>query len=359
MGGAENTPEDASWTQYTRLERVLHQIAFATAGMPKIFGQLDQDIFAPKALPEPAGPPVFVTGLPRAGTTLLLELLVGSGAFSSFTYRHMPFVLAPCMWAKFTGGYRKEGQAVERSHGDGMEITFDSPEAFEEVMWLAFHKKDYVQADHLSLMDGKPIDPELGDFFKALARRLMATDGQGARRYLSKNNANIARLDKISEIFPEGQVLICLRDPVSHAHSLKRQHERFLGIHDEDPFAAKYMRWIGHFDFGAEFRPIRFGAALDVAAPDFWLRYWIDAYAYLLEKLDAGHRIFCYEKLLEQPKAVLGDTADLLGLTEKDAFLAGAERVRPPTAPKEVAPELQDAAKTAKALYAELKARAI
>lgn len=358
MGGAESA-EDASWTHYTRLEKLLHQIAFATASLPRIFGQLDQDIFAPKDLPEPAGAPVFVTGLPRAGTTLLLELLVGSGAFSSFTYRHMPFVLAPCMWNKFTGGFQKEGVAVERSHGDGMEITFDSPEAFEEVMWLAFHKKDYVQADHLSLMDTATLNPELADFFQALARRLMVTDRQGARRYLSKNNANIARLDKISQIFPDAQVLICLRDPVSHAHSLKRQHERFLGIHDEDPFAAKYMRWIGHFDFGAEFRPIRFGAALDIEAPDFWLRYWIDAYSYLLDKLDDQRRIFCYETLLDTPEAVLGATADFLGLTEKEAFLAGAERVRPPTSPKDVAPELKDAAETARALYAELKTRAI
>ncbi|MEM9843181.1 MAG: sulfotransferase [Pseudomonadota bacterium] len=350
---------DASWTQYTRLEKLLHQIAFATPGMPRIFGQLDRDIFAPKELPEPAGAPVFVTGLPRAGTTLLLELLMGSGAFSSFTYRHMPFVLAPCMWAKFTGSHRKEGAAVERSHGDGMEITFDSPEAFEEVMWLAFHKKDYVQADHLSLMDKTALDPELAEFFQGLARRLMVTGGEGPKRYLSKNNANIARLDKVSEVFPDAEVLICLRDPVSHANSLQRQHTRFLGIHDEDPFAAKYMRWIGHFDFGAEFRPIRFGETLDVEAPDFWLRYWIDAYAYLLDKLGEGRHIFCYEALQDNPEGVLGNVADRLDLSEREAFLAGAARVRPAVPLPEVPPEQQDAAKTARALYADLRARAI
>lgn len=358
MAGADDGAE-ASWTQYTRLEKILHQIAFATAGIPKIFGQLDQDIFAPKDLRDPAGPPVFVTGLPRAGTTLLLELLVGSGAFSSFTYRHMPFVLAPCMWNKFTGGFQKEGEAVERSHGDGMEINFDSPEAFEEVMWLAFHKKDYVRADHLLTMDSQNLHPELAEFFASLARRLMAVDGQGPRRYLSKNNANIGRLDKVLEIFPDSQTLICLRDPLSHAQSLARQHTRFLEIHEEDPFAAKYMRWIGHFDFGAEFRPIRFAETLDIEAPDFWLRYWIEAYSYLLERLSDGRHVFCYEHLLDGPETVLGRVADLLALPDAATFVAGAARVRPALPLLEPDPELKEATATARALYAELAARAI
>lgn len=348
------------WTEYSRLEKFLHQIAFATSGMPKIFGQLDQDIFAPKDMPEMAGPPVFVTGLPRAGTTLLLELLVGSGAFNSFTYRHMPFVLAPCMWNKMTGGFQKEGQAIERSHGDGMEITFDSPEAFEEVMWLAFHKKDYVQADHLVPMDRLSVDPELSNFLTDLARRLMVVDGQGARRYLSKNNANIGRLEIVPRMFPQSKMLICLRDPVAHANSMERQHKRFLDIHAQDPFAAKYMRWIGHFDFGAEFRPIRFAETLDPQAPDFWLRYWIEAYSYALERLGPGHAIFCYEQLLNSPERVLGRLSDMLELPDRERFVAGAAQVRSgaPTL-EDPAPGLEDAAKTARALYAELAQRAL
>ena len=222
--------EAPDWTRYSGLEKFLHRIAFATPGMPRIFGQLDQDIFAPKVLPEMTGPPVFVTGLPRAGTTLLLELLVASGAFASFTYRHMPFVLAPCMWRRLIGRYRQEGQAVERSHGDGMEISFDSPEAFEEVLWLAFHKKDYVRPDHLIAMDRLTAHLELPVFLIDVARRLMAADGLGSLCYLSKNNANIGRLETVMRMFPQGRMLICLRDPVAHARSLQRQHQRFLKI---------------------------------------------------------------------------------------------------------------------------------
>jgi hypothetical protein len=352
--------EAPDWTQYSGLEKVLHRIAFATPGMPRIFGQLDQDIFAPKVLPEIAGPPVFVTGLPRAGTTLLLELLAASGVFASFTYRHMPFVLAPCMWRRLTGRFRREGQAVERSHGDGMQISFDSPEAFEEVLWLAFHKKDYVRPDHLIPIDRLTADPELPAFLTDVARRLMAADGLGPRRYLSKNNANIGRLETVTQMFPQGRMLICLRDPVAHARSLQRQHQRFLNIHARDPFAARYMRWIGHFDFGAEFRPIRFGAALDPGAPDFWLRYWTEAYGYALEHLGPGRSVFCYEQLLEKPRVVLERLAEELELPDAARFVAEAEQVRSaPPAPEPPAPEDAAATREARALYAELVRHAL
>lgn len=352
--------EAPEWTTYSRTEKLLHRIAFATAGLPRIFGQLDQDIFAPKELPEAAGPPVFVTGLPRAGTTLLLELLVGSGAFASFTYRHMPFVTAPCLWRKLTGGFQKNGAKVQRSHGDGMEIGFDSPEAFEEVAWVAFHCKDYVRPDHLVPMDRLRVDPEFKEFLDNLARRLMAAGASGPRRYLSKNNANIGRLQTLSRLFPDGQALVCLRDPVAQAASLQRQHARFLDIHAQDRFAATYMRWIGHFDFGANFKPIRFGAALDQEAPDFWLRYWIAAYSYALENLGSRRAVFCYEKLLRAPRNVLGRLADFLSIQEADKIVAGADRVRsgaPEPAP--APPGLEAAARDARALYAELAREAL
>jgi hypothetical protein len=348
------------WTHYSGLERALHRIAFATPGLPKIFGELDKDIFAPKDMPELSGPPVFVTGLPRAGTTLLLELLAGSGAFASFTYRHMPFVLAPCMWSKLTGRYRQEGEKVQRSHGDGMEIGFDSPEAFEEVAWIAFHGKDYVKDDHLIPMDRLKLDVEFAPFMHGLARRLAVTAGQGPRRYLSKNNANIGRLNTLKKLDPAATALVCLRDPVSHAASLARQHDRFLGIHAEDKFAAKYMRWIGHFDFGANFKPIRFAETLDPEAPDFWLRYWIEAYSYALPRIDAQRQAFCYERLLDAPEAVLGRLAGALDLPDPDRFIAGAAQVRRGAPPPMDPPAGQEAlARTARDLYAAIADKAL
>ena len=45
--------------------------------------------------------PVFITGLARSGTTILLRNLYASNQFSSTTYEDMPFILCPNLWSKF------------------------------------------------------------------------------------------------------------------------------------------------------------------------------------------------------------------------------------------------------------------
>ena len=46
------------------------------------------------------GDPVFVTSLPRAGTTILLEILAALPEFATHTYRDMPMVLCPMLWSR-------------------------------------------------------------------------------------------------------------------------------------------------------------------------------------------------------------------------------------------------------------------
>ena len=69
---------------------------------------------------------------------------------------------------------------------------------------------------------------------------------QAPCRYVSKNNANVARLPLLTEMFPDCSLVIALRRPSAHAASLLRQHENFLRLHKEDPFTKACMRDIGH-----------------------------------------------------------------------------------------------------------------
>ena len=48
------------------------------------------------------GDHVFITGLARAGTTILLNALYKSNLFASLSYSDMPFVLAPNLWSKIS-----------------------------------------------------------------------------------------------------------------------------------------------------------------------------------------------------------------------------------------------------------------
>src|SRR6185436_2307720 len=106
-----------------------------------------------------------------------------------------------------------------------------------------------------------------------------------SRRYLAKNNANIARIALLARLFPACRIVIPFREPASHVASLMRQHSRFTALHAADRFALDYMNWLGHYEFGAALRPIDFGgwrgapAAETAGSPDFWLTYWVRAYA--------------------------------------------------------------------------------
>ena len=74
---------------------------------------------------------VFVAGVARSGTTILLNAIYDSDEFASLSYADMPFVLAPNLWSKISS--TSKHLIKERAHGDGIKVSSDSPEAFEEV----------------------------------------------------------------------------------------------------------------------------------------------------------------------------------------------------------------------------------
>jgi hypothetical protein len=322
---------------YSFFDRLLHRMAFASPIVQRALGEIESDIFAARFASQTAQNPVFVTGLPRAGTTLLLELLYKTGAFSTFTYREMPFVLAPLFWASISKSGRKAGELRERAHGDGMEISFDSPEAFEEVVWLSYLRDTYVRGDRLLPLAPDNLTAEFREAFVKLVRKLAAAqsvDG-ASNRYLSKNNANISRIDALRSIFPDASIFVCYRDPASHVRSLMTQHQRFLKMHGDDEFSRSYMGWIGHYDFGANFRPIDF-AGREVSqggmqTTNFWLQYWIDAYTFAFNHAGDGVMFVGYENLLDNPKAARSEIAKAAHLEDEAILAMGELVIRKPT----------------------------
>ncbi len=334
----------SSQNDYSLLDRLIHEFAFAAPWLQIVLGDLENDLFRKRIEAARTGGEVFVTGLPRAGTTLVLGLLHATGEFATFTYRQMPFILAPLLWDRISHSFRKKAVSRERAHGDGMSVSFDSPEAFEEVIWLAHKRKDYVRPDRLLPLAEKHYSREFAAVFrKAVAKCALLDGGETAAgdevraRYLSKNNANISRLGLLRKICPDGRFLIPFRHPLAHASSLMKQHRQFLDRHDEDAFSRKYMRWLGHFEFGGNFRPIDFDGRMEgpiepaAVDPEFWVRYWTTAYAHLLERRDPTMMFVDFEGLLADGRKVLGRIADHVGLADPDALIAGAATLRSPT----------------------------
>jgi hypothetical protein len=354
--------------RYTFVDRLLHRLAFATWAAQLSLADFENGIFKRELADVEVSKPVFVTALPRAGTTLLLDLCAGMDEFASHCYRDMPFVLVPMLWSRFARRFRRLEPPRERAHGDGMLVDFDSPEAFEEMVWMAFWREQY-RADRIDPWTADAMDPSFEDFFRSHARKIIALRQEDLSsvqmRYVSKNNLNIARLPLLHRCFPDATVLVAVREPLQHAASLLRQHKNFLKIHREDRFARRYMAGVGHFDFGENLKPVDFDNWLEGRAdPDteslsFWLEYWIAAYAFLSERSSPNVHFVCYEDLCAKPDQTLQRIADLIEVKDRDSFLGQACRIgvsKPDRGEEDpIEPQLVNRSRE---VYAELQSRA-
>lgn len=346
---------------YGPVDRALHRLAFGTLRAQRRLANIETRMYQDRIEPDHGRRPVFVTSLPRAGTTVLLEALAGLPEFAAATYRHMPFTLLPLIWTDAARRFQQEARPAERAHGDGVAVGFDSPEAFEETIWMAFWPERYRDGCIRPWTEATR-DQAFEAFLRAHMAKVVAAEGGGARRYLSKNNANIARLPLIAAAFPDATVVVPVRDPFAQAASLLRQHERFLAVHAEDAFARRYMEGLGHFEFGAALKPIAWGPEppdpAEAGSPEFWLTYWADTYEEALAA--AGpHVVFVdHDRLSADPGPHLAALAAAIGAEPGDALDAAAARFRPsrPVAPPD-APEALLA--RVRAIHAELAARCL
>lgn len=352
---------------YSSLDRLVHRLAFGSKAIQSTAVDLEGTLFKDQYRHVAAQRPIFVTSLPRAGTTLVLEILHRFPTLATHTYRDMPFVMAPVLWSRFSAPFQKRSELRERAHGDGLEVGYDSPEAFEEVIWHSFYPEKYA-GPRIDLWRASDLDEEARDFMRdhmkkivALRRPDRAEDG----RYLSKNNGNIARLELLPAMFPDATVLVPFRDPLAHASSLLRQHENFLEMHAQYPFIEKYMADIGHFEFGRLHKPIDFpaaGAAADTGDTrtiDYWLSYWIAAFSYVLSKRE-HLALVGYEALCRNGRSTLGVLCDTLGLQDDDAVAQALTMLRePPPARQTEAEANPDLVAAARSLHDSLLANAV
>jgi len=323
---------------YSALDRLVHRLAFATPAVQLAAVDIENAVFGSVFSKASADEPIFITSLPRAGTTILLTALSRLPMLATHLYRDMPFVMAPILWARLSGKFRREERLRERAHGDGMQIGYDSPEAFEEIIWQTFWPNKYAP-DGIALWDAQDADNEGIDFLRTHIKKIVALrrpDRLADGRYLSKNNANLARIDLLKTVFPGARFIVPVRRPLEHAVSLLRQHTNFIGIHRKDSFARRYMSDIGHFEFGALHRPIRFPgltALLNGLKPttlDYWLAYWISAFEYVSSHRDSVTAL-SYEAFCDNAADSARDLCRRLAIDAGDGIAGVGGAFRPPT----------------------------
>lgn len=301
--------------------------------------------------------PIYVTGLARSGTTILLELLARHPAVATHRYRDFPPILAPSVWNWFVDrAATHEHAPAERAHADGIMVTPESPEAFEEVIWMAFFPSLHDPEVSAELTE-ETENPEFEDFYCDHIRKLLRL--RGGDRYLAKGNYNLTRLRYLLKLFPDARFVVPVRDPVGHVASLVRQHERFVQEHRRDPKLKRHMSRSGHFEFGLDRRPVNSGrTAVTREVMELWTSgreiqgwalYWKDVYGRLADVLDTHDAlrhatlVVSYESLCANPAPVMRAVLAHCELPAQGPDLVALARdiIRPPSSHQGILDEAQ------------------
>ena len=275
--------------------------------------------------------PVFITGLARSGTTLLLELLAEVDGAATHRYRDFPFLTIPYFWNRYLDWFPARQEPVERAHQDRIYITRESPEAMEEPLWQAFfpHVHSPTALHRLTGADG---DADFERFYKAHLRKMLLI--RGGTRYFAKGNYHVPRIEYLAHLFPDARFIVPIRHPLTHVHSLVRQHELFSSYAAADTRVPRYLEAEGHFEFGPQRVPIRLDSTEGDRILDAWSRgdeylgysiQWKELYGFVRRLQtadpDIARRITVvrYEDLCAQPEATMGQILEAIEVASEDA----------------------------------------
>lgn len=295
----------------------------------------------------PVTAPVFIAGVPRSGTTILVEILSGHPALTSHRYGDFPNVYTP-YWRNWLAERVDPGtrEPVERAHRDRVMVTTRSPEAVEEVIWMNFFEHLH-DPERSQVLDATTSNPRFERFYREHVSKLLAV--RGAKRYLAKGNYNLTRLRYILKLFPDARFIVPWRDPTAQVASLVKQDRLFTRLSEQDPGVPVQLARAGHFEFGPDKRALNIGSRpqaeaieRDWAAGELatgWARYWAGCYEHLLDAIDPepelrkavlllGYDEFCAapERSIQRVLAHCGLDRDVFAST----LAAYAGRITPP-----------------------------
>ncbi|MGH6896119.1 MAG: sulfotransferase [Geminicoccaceae bacterium] len=267
--------------------------------------------------------PVYIAGVARSGSTILLEMLARHPEVATHQYRDFPLLFAPVYWDRAFG--RKQANRTEpeeRAHKDRIKVTPASPEAMEEVLWMAFFENIHDPTRN-QVLDASTSAPAFESFYRDHLKKMLMI--RGGRRYLAKGNYNTTRLGYLLKLFPDARFIVPVREPRWHVASLLKQHRLFSAAERADPRILRHMRRVGHFEFGLDRRVVNAGDDEEAARIDaLWssgrdlegyARLWSSLYGFVLDSIAADPAIaratlvVRYEDVCQDPQTKLAEIA--------------------------------------------------
>jgi len=266
----------------------------ATRGLWKRLAGLESSVVREEIEQLRVDRPVYITSLPRSGTTVLTGMLAQHSDLTCHRYSDFPNVWTP-YWRNYLlqKTRRQVPKMQERAHQDRIEVSNDSPEAVEEVLWTYFFPARH-EIDVNQVLDEQSRHRKFDLFYKEHILKLLAV--RNANRYLAKGNYNVSRMRYILALYPDAKFLVPIRDPVHQVASLARQHDLFTRASQEDPRIPLQLAMSGHFEFGPQRAPVNFGnpqatqAIIDCwqqgREAEGWARYWAETYQHIYDQLE-------------------------------------------------------------------------
>ncbi len=326
-----------------------HMLTRFACGLPRFWircGKLESKIMAEVIQPVSIRKPIYIAGLARSGSTILLETISSYPRVASHRYRDFPFVFTPIWWNRYLDRMpQKSAEMKPRVHADGLLVSCESSEALEEPLWMAFFSQAHDR-NVRQVLDTTTVQPDFETFYRNHVRKVLTI--RGGQRYVCKGNYHVARLEYLLKIFPDAKFIIPIRKPRDHVASLMKQHRLFTRGETKYPRSLAQMRACGHFEFGLDRRAINFGDVDAVASVErLWnegqgargcARYWSQVYGFLAQRLTANpalrqaSQIVWFEDLCERSEETLEQLEKHCELTS-DASLRNelAARLHAPT----------------------------
>ena len=298
---------------YSYLVQALHHLVLGNRFIPELLHDIEKLIYKKKIKDISKNNHMFINGLARSGSTILMRSIFETKEFSALTYRDMPFVICPNIWNKVSKKFKKQ-KPIERQHKDNILIDLDSPEQLEEAFWKLKTGKEYIRYNELKSYS---VNKEVMEDYKAFINLVLIKYKK--ENYLTKNNNNILRLSSIRDNFPNSLILIPFRDPINQSYSLLNQHILFSKIQKKNKFTKKYMAFLAHHEFGLIQKPFLFDDDADKKFffnkddVNYWLQQWIYVYKNLSRKefIDSNNIIFiCYEEIINNPSELFNKIFD-------------------------------------------------
>lgn len=311
----------------------LARLAINNYRLLRALGDFETRIFRRKLLGVTIDRPIFICGLARSGSTMLLELMARHRGVVTHRYRDFPLVTIPIWWNRFLDLTARKVSPQTRAHGDLIQITPQSPEGMEEILWERHSAATRGEREPIE-------DPEFQRFYGEHVRKLLWL--RGGQRYVSKNNYHVGRINSLAKVLPDAQFVIPVRHPLTHVESLVRQHSLFCEFARSDSRVPNMLSAAGHYEFG----PQRSARGIDIQAKmvierhwsegnEFggYARLWAEVYGHVLQLLKQPGiatriHVVQYEQFCAHPQASWQQLAANLELSDTDI---NCDHIAPPT----------------------------